>query len=146
MFANYTSTFPCYEPQIQIGSSYLEGIPFSHGKIYSFDFVSLNMLSPFNDIYISLESLLSLSTIFIRLFLILLYVYWPNSTTKSGTWNSIIWKEVRTESVAEERVNYDYECFDCTFSCASREDMNLHSRLCLLGVTDLNISDAISQN
>ena len=99
------------------------------------------MLNPLYDVDIHLQSLLSLFTIFLRIVLILLYIYWPVWTPNQESWSSIIWRGNRSKVVSVEKVSYDYECFDCTFTCASREEMNLHSRLCMLDVSSLQFTD-----
>ena len=98
----------------------LEDISYSNGKVYSLDFVSLQMINPFNDLDIPLQSLLCLFTIFFRISLIILYIYWPSPNQE--TVSSIFCKDNRSKPVSDEKVSYDYECFDCNFVCASRHD------------------------
>ena len=116
----------------------LKNISYSNGKVYSFDFVSLDMINPFNDVDIPLQSLLCVFTIFCRISLILLYIYWPSPNQESVS--SIFCRDSRSTSISDRKVSYDYECFDCNFACASREEMNLHSRFCIMGVPNLQFS------
>ena len=114
----------------------MESILHFHRNVYSYDFASFKMINPFHDIDVPLHVLL---TIVLRLALILLYVYWPSSSNQES-WQPKCWRERRDISSSAPKESHDYECIDCTFTCTSREDMNLHARLCVLGVSDLNIS------
>ena len=114
----------------------MEGNLHFHRHVYSYDFVSFKMINPFHDIDVPLYALLSLV---LRLALILLYVYWPSSSNQESR-QPKYWRERRDISSSASKESHDYECIDCTFTCTSREDMNLHARLCVLGVTNLNIS------
>ena len=122
----------------------MDGVLHSHRDTFSMDFVSFTMLNPFHDLDIPLHTL---STVLLRVAVVLLYLFWPSSTSNQessstqASWIPTFRKGqmMRTVPVMEE--SYDYECFDCTFRCTSREDMNLHSRLCVLGVNILSFTD-----
>ena len=115
---------------------------YSERKVYSFDFVSLEMINPFNDVNISLYCLF---TILLRVSLVLIYIYWPKSGLHQESLSSIFSTGNMNKPVSNKKINDDYECFDCIFTCASRAEMNLHSRLCLLGVTNFQFSEHHSQ-
>ena len=116
----------------------MEGVLHFHRNVYSYDFVSFNMINPFHDLDLPMQAVL---TLVLRLSLILLYVYWPTSSNPES-WQPICWRERREISSPAPTERPAYECFDCTFTCTTRDDMNLHARLCVLGVNNLNMASA----
>lgn len=61
--------------------------------------------------------------------------------SQQSSWIPSFWLTRKRHTISVDNENFDYECFDCTFKSSSRNEINLHSRYCVLGVNRLQFSD-----
>ena len=144
------SFFPYFNETENMGR-----VLYSQGKLYSLDFISFKMINPFHDLDIPLYVLF---TIVLNVALAFLCRFLFICISKQNTWRSTFcggrnistsppinhdslsppfWRGHKRITLSAIKKTYDYECFDCTFASTSREEINLHSRLCVLGVSRL---------